>query len=146
MPLIRIGKHSHVMVISRGENMSIDSSSPYQKYLRDRRKINYVGWDNTEGEDKKFCKICMSSGLGRLIPSLTEKHMLYCRNCGKSYSMDEVSPTVKSPKKRFTTTKQVPLIISKGEKTPKKSKQIGSINDELDEDTKKELRSYGYNV
>lgn len=126
---------------------SYDRDSPYLAAKNNRFKINNLTWTSPYAE-KSWCKLCYSSGLGRLIPSpkSDEKDKLYCRNCDKSYGMDEIDKRTKTTR-NLNKPQQTsgPFVISQKRKGKDKPK-CDSPNNELTEDDLKDLRSMGYRV
>ena len=125
-----------------------DPESPYAQMKRDRYKINNLVGFGSETRKNEWCLQCYSSGLGRLIPSpkSDEKDKLYCRNCGKSYGMDEIDKRTKTTR-NLNKPQQTsgPFVISQKRKGKDKRK-CDSPNNELTEDDLKDLRSMGYRV
>lgn len=124
--------------------------SPYAQMKRDRYKINNLVGFGSEIKNNEFCIPCYYSGLGRLIPSpkTEEKGTLYCRNCGKSYSIDDIPKTTKPTSLKSLNKPQQtsrPFVISQKRKGKDKPK-FDSPNNELTEDDLKDLRSMGYRV
>jgi uncharacterized protein YbaR (Trm112 family) len=124
---------------------SLDRDSPYLAARNNRFKINnLVGFGQIEKKNQ-WCIPCYSSGLGRLIssPKEGEEDMLYCRNCGKSYSIDDINKT--KPTQNLAKPQQTsrPILISQKSKAAKPRKQVGSVNDELTDEDIGDLRSSG---
>ncbi len=104
---------------------------------------NLIGFGQPE-KINEFCKPCYYSGLSRLIPHPTEKDKLLCRNCGTSYSMEEIKEKSK-PVKSLTRPQRNTMIISQKGKDKKKPK-FDTPNSELSQEDLDDLRSYGYRL
>jgi hypothetical protein len=120
--------------------------------MRDRSKIKNLTWSSinpgSEQDSKQWCKPCYSSGLGKLIPSPKpdEKNMLYCRNCGKSYSIEAQTETKQKLKLKHGEGPSKPFIISQQNKREKRKTKFDSVNNELGTEELEELRSMGFRV
>jgi hypothetical protein len=118
--------------------------------IMDIKYCTPTGFDS-EIKNNEFCIPCYYSGLGRLIPSPKKEEKgdsLYCRNCGKSYSMDDIAKTTKIISLKSLNKPQQtsgPFVISQKRKGKDKPR-FDSPNNELTEDDLKDLRSMGYRV
>jgi uncharacterized protein YbaR (Trm112 family) len=130
-------------ILSNPDNLNRDS--PYLAARNNRFKINnLVGFGETE-KNNGWCLPCHGSGLNRLIPSPKpdEKGKLYCRNCGKSYSIDDINKT--KPTQNLAKPQQAsgPFVISQKRKEKRVREQIGSINDTLSPEDIDDIRARG---
>jgi uncharacterized protein YbaR (Trm112 family) len=122
-----------------------DPDSPYYQYKRNRFKVNNLTW-NSSYTERLFCKPCYSSGLGRLIPSpkADEKDKLYCRNCGKSYDISDIDDQQKETKlgMKHGETQNTPILISQ-KRNDKRKPKFDSVNNELTDEDKQDIRNSG---
>ena len=125
---------------------NLDRDSPNLAARNNRFKINnLVGFGQIEKKNQ-WCIPCYSSGLGRLIPSPKEgeKDMLYCPNCGKSYSINEINktkPTADLAKPQQTSG---PILICQKGKHDRRKVKFDTINNQLSDEDLNDLRSMGY--
>ncbi len=105
---------------------------------------NLMGFGQPE-KINEFCKPCYYSGLSRLIPHPKETGKLLCRNCGKSYDIEEIKKEKAKPTKSLTKPQHTPLIISQNGKDKKKPK-FDTPNSELTDEDLADLRGYGYRL
>ncbi|MGB7956802.1 MAG: hypothetical protein WCF23_22745 [Candidatus Nitrosopolaris sp.] len=111
---------------------------------RERTKVNVALWNSESYGDKAFHRPCCSSGLSKLIPDPNKDGNMLCRNCGMTFNMNELEKT-KTEKALVNQKPPEPMIISQGSKSEKKPK-FDTVNNDLDDDTKNELRRMGYRI
>lgn len=119
--------------------MSYYEESEQSKIIKARKKLGVALWDdqNTERYNPS-CLTCVDHQKLKL-----EGTDWVCRQCGNR------TPTVETKHEKRLTAKfgsgpSGPVIISQQEK--KKKSNIDSVNPNLDEETKAELRAMGYRI
>jgi hypothetical protein len=132
-----------------------EGGSPYENIKNDRVKVNNLVFGGEPKRDFPRCPICIEQWRLELFTSDSGKRMAKCiRGCGQLFDLEtmqnqEDGGTMLVPSKytsRYgSTQKHSSFIISQGHK--KKSKQTGSINDQLSEADREDIQtSTGMNV
>jgi hypothetical protein len=130
----------------RGNEMSYDLDG--RRKSDNRAKINNMTGGSDAGRDFARCPSCIDQPRLQIQKDANGNRIGVCvKSCGQTFQLDQVRNEETGGKhyvaKYPAITKS--FIASQGDKN-KQRKQIGSINDELDADTLKDLSDMGVNV
>ena len=123
-----------------------DRESSHEQYRRDRYKIkNLVFFGTESSRDFPRCTTCLEQWRLDIKDDGKGNKVAVCvRGCGRTYPLQQEQKQSKLNLKHGET-QNAPILIS--QKSKKKDKpKFDSVNNELDDDSKKELRDMGYRI
>jgi len=106
---------------------------------RDKIRVNLFD-DNEKQKVELWCYIC-----NRKMVFEDAGRKIHCRECGVTKPVEEAK-RVKKLTSRFPSASGNPIIISQKDKKRELFRTTDTVNSDLDDETKQELRSYGYNI
>ena len=123
-------------VYKKRRDTPYDLSSPYEKYLQDREKVNIACFDIDAKtyQPPRVCPDCPHIPLIPAVDKKTGKDSLFCKECGMFYPLEVRPKPIDSQKIKQRATKQSKTFVKQLPHQPKK--KGGSIGAE---DTTSEL-------
>lgn len=115
--------------------------SEARKTMEARRKVNFVQFGEPKNTEKQWCPICNVVLLYKENGAIA-----FCKECGTETPISQIKQTKKLRSKFGENISAGPMILSKDRRSKKEKPITDSVNSELSEEDKSELRSYGYRI
>jgi hypothetical protein len=116
--------------------------SEARKTMEARKKVNFVSFgEKAINEGKQWCPVC-----NVVLIYKDNGATAWCKECGQSTPTNQLR-TQKTLRSKFGENRDAgPMIVSKERRSTKKVPLTDSVNSELSEEDKIELRSMGFNI